>query len=80
MARQVDSQLTNMPQKLNLSDLLRKHLNESPRGEQSALVRHFGINKSTMTRWLDGTLHPNGPHTLTIVEFLKQRKQKENSL
>lgn len=62
---------------MTIAELLRKHLSESPRGEQANLVRQFGVNKSTMTRWLDGTLHPNGPHTMTIVEYLRAKKQQQ---
>ena len=61
---------------MKIAALHRKHLNESPRGEQAALVRLWGVNKSTMSRWLDGTLHPNGPNTMTIVEYLRAKKQQ----
>lgn len=58
-----------------IAELLRKHMNESPHGEQARIVRMLDINKSTMTKWLSGKASPNCEHTLTIVEFLKQKKE-----
>jgi hypothetical protein len=57
-----------------IAELLRKHLSESPRGEQARIVRDLNINKSTMTRWLDGDMHPNGQHTMTIVEYIRRKR------
>lgn len=57
-----------------IADLLRKHLAESPRGEQARLVRELGVNKATMTKWLSNQMTPNGEHALTIVDLLKRKK------
>ena len=70
-------QLSRMTPKLNIPDLLRKHLVKEGHGSKGRLARELGVNKSTMTRWVDGTLHPNGQHSITIVEYLRAKKLEE---
>jgi len=69
----------NLPQNMTkIAELLRKHLSDSPRGEQSRMVKAMGINKSTMTRWLDGDQVPGGRNSETIVDYIRKvRREKK---
>lgn len=42
------------------------------------MVKAIGVNKSTMTRWLDGDQVPSGRNSETIVDYIRRvRREKK---
>ena len=54
----------------HLGDLLKVEMKQ--RGwTQDEMAKHFNVAQSTMSRWIEGTAHPNGKRVSEIARFLQ---------
>jgi aminopeptidase N len=63
----------------SIVELLRKHHNEaaSPMAFIRAIREKCGVHTSSVYRWLNGEKFPNGQHTLTLIDYLKQNQNRK---
>ena len=42
-----------------------------------AIRERCGVHTSSVYRWLNGEKFPNGQHTLTLIDYLKQNQNRK---
>lgn len=68
-----------MTPKLNIPELLRKHVAKEGHGAQVRLQQAVGVGRMAVHRWLTGEAYPSGRNAITIVEYLRAKKLEEQA-
>jgi len=63
---------------MNLANLLKRHLDESPHGTATNMARAINTNRQRLYEWASGKVRPRKAMEQTIVDYLREKKITQN--